>query len=109
MIHQGGRRVAAACAVLFGASLGASAAPFMPHPIGGGQPMFVDAHVDKVVVFGRNSRRTVEEFARDEKLDPAKLHHKFALCRTGKEPKCNTPRSFLAQVCTLCSHDVASA
>lgn len=78
MIHEGGRRFAAICAFLFGASLGASAAPFMPHPIEGEQPMFADAHVDKVVVFGRNSRRTVEEFASEEKLDPVKLHHEFA-------------------------------
>ncbi len=29
-------------------------------------------------MFGRNSRRTVEAFAAEQKLDPAELHHKFA-------------------------------
>ncbi len=78
MIDKGGKRVAAVCAFVFGASFCASAAPFIPHSIEGEQPTFVDAHVDKVVVFGRNSRRTVEQFASEENLDPAVLRHKFA-------------------------------
>jgi hypothetical protein len=73
-----GREHVAACVILFGTSFCASAAPFGQHTINGGSPAFVDAHVDRVVVFGRNSRRTVEEFAAEQKLDPAELHRKFA-------------------------------
>jgi hypothetical protein len=73
-----GRKLVAACVFLFGTSFCASAAPFVQHKIGGDSSSFVDARVDKVVVFGRDSRRTVEAFAADQKLDPAQLHRKFA-------------------------------
>jgi hypothetical protein len=73
-----GRKLAAACVFLFGTSFCASAAPFVQHRLGADAPDFVDARVDKVVVFGRDSRRTVEAFAADQKLDPVLLHRKFA-------------------------------
>jgi hypothetical protein len=76
-----GRKHVAACVFLFGASFCASvasAAPFAPQKIDGDSPPYVGARLEQVVVFGRNSRRTVEAFAAEQKLDPADLHRKFA-------------------------------
>ncbi|VFU09837.1 trypsin-like serine protease [Methylocella tundrae] len=78
MIPKGSKYVAAVCVFLFGASFGASAAPFLQHAIEGDATLTADARIEKVVVFGRNSRRTVEEFASEQKLNPVELHHKFA-------------------------------
>ncbi len=76
-----GRKHVAACVFLFGASFcasAASAAPFASQKIDGDSPPYVGARLEQVVVFGRNSRRTVEAFAAEQKLDPAELHRKFA-------------------------------
>ena len=76
-----GRKHVAACVFLFGASICASvvsAAPLAPQKIDGDSPPYFGARLEQVVVFGRDSRRTVEAFAAEQKLDPADLHRKFA-------------------------------
>ncbi len=78
MIDKGRTHLAAACLLLFASFSSASAAPFFEHPILGDAPSYAEAHIEKVVVFGRNSRRTVEQFASEEGLDPAGLHRKYA-------------------------------
>ncbi len=50
----------------------------LPHPLDGDSPAFFGATLHKVLVFGRNSRRTVEEFAGEQKLDASDLRRKFA-------------------------------
>lgn len=77
MFHKGGMRAAIGCAFLFGLSTYAPAAPLLEHVAPAKTPAFVDAEVTPVVVFGRNSRRSVDDFAAEHKLDPAELRHKF--------------------------------
>jgi hypothetical protein len=80
MSHEGTKHVAALL-LLLGTSLFASfasAAPLVSHNIGSAAAAFGDARVEQVVVFGRDSRRTIEAFAANQKLDPAELHRKFA-------------------------------
>ncbi|WP_026608130.1 trypsin-like serine protease [Methylocapsa acidiphila] len=83
MRHKGGIRAALGCAFLFGIwgqfglSSQVSAAPFLEHAPLPKTPTFVDAEVTPVVVFGRNSRRSVEDFAAEQKLDAVELRRKF--------------------------------
>lgn len=78
MHHKGRKHLAAICVLLAGPASSSSAAPFFAQPLDGDSPAFTGARLHKVVVFGRNSRRTVEEFASDQKLDASNLRRKFA-------------------------------
>ncbi|PNG25429.1 trypsin-like peptidase domain-containing protein [Methylocella silvestris] len=78
MTPRGRKQVAAFCVVLVGASCSASAAPFLAHDFSGEARSFAGAEIQKVVVFGRDSRRTVEQFAAEEKLSAPHLRQKFA-------------------------------
>ncbi len=78
MTHKGRKHVAAMCVFLFGSSFSVSAAPFLAGSIESAAPTFAETHIEKVVVFGHNSRRSVEQFAKEEGLDPVDLHHKYA-------------------------------
>ncbi|MGA7385778.1 MAG: serine protease [Methylocella sp.] len=74
MFQKGGMHAAAICVVLFGISVQASAVPLCSHKLPETTPLkFVP-----VVVFGKNSRRGVEEFAAEQKLDAAVLRARFA-------------------------------
>ncbi|MGH6795678.1 MAG: trypsin-like peptidase domain-containing protein, partial [Methylocella sp.] len=64
----------AICIFLFGFSVHASAVPLFSH----GLPEMVPGQIVPVVVFGKNSRRSVEEFAAEQKLDAAELRTHFA-------------------------------
>lgn len=77
MFHKGRMHAAAVCVFLFGLSTQVSAAPLAPSPMIAKLPLFHDAEIAPVVVFGRNSRRSVEEFAAEQKLDAIELRHKF--------------------------------
>jgi hypothetical protein len=74
MPQKGGMHAAAVCVFLFGASVQASAVPLFSHGISEVTP----SHIVPVVVFGKNSRRSVEEFAAEQKLNAAELHTRFA-------------------------------
>jgi len=75
MFQKGGMRAAAAvCAFLFGASGSASAVPLFSH----GLPEAEPSAIVPVVVFGKNSRRSVEAFAAEQKLNAAELRTRFA-------------------------------
>jgi Trypsin-like peptidase domain len=74
MLQKGGMHVAAICAVLFGISVQASAIPLFSHNLPEATPL----KAVPVVVFGKNSRRTVEEFAAEQKLNAAELRSRFA-------------------------------
>ena len=74
MPQKGGKHAAAVCVFLFGTSLQVSAGPVFSH----GLPEVAPSQIVPVVVFGRNSRRGVEEFAAGEKLNPAELRARFA-------------------------------
>ena len=81
MRSSGRKYLVAAVTLLAAASVFASpcsAAPFVPQPLGEPSSAFPAADIHKVVVFGRDSRRTVEEFAASEKLSAPDLRRKFA-------------------------------
>lgn len=77
MPHKGGMRAAAVSVFLFGICAHASAVPLVKRAVAGKQPAFHEADITPVVVFGRNSRRSVEDFAAEHKLDAVELRHKF--------------------------------
>ena len=74
MFHKGGMHAAAICIFLFGISVQASAVPFFSHMLPEATPL----KAVPVVVFGKNSRRSVEDFAAEHKLDAAQLRTRFA-------------------------------
>ncbi|HXW71522.1 MAG TPA: trypsin-like peptidase domain-containing protein [Methylocella sp.] len=74
MFKKGGLGIAAVCLLLFGSSFPTSAGSF----ISGNLVEAVPNPIIPVVVFGRNSRRSVDEFAAEQKLDAAVLHIRFA-------------------------------
>src|SRR3984893_14850366 len=74
MFQKGGMLVVAICIVLFGISVQASAVPFSSDRRREATPL----KAVPVVVFGKNSRRSVEEFAAEQKLDAAALRTRFA-------------------------------
>lgn len=78
MLHSGGMRAAALSFFLFGLAGQASAVPFFEGKFVPKSPSFGEAEVTPVVVFGRNSRRSVEEFAKEQKLDASELRRKFS-------------------------------
>jgi hypothetical protein len=84
MFHRGRMHAAAVCVFLFGTSSyfgmssEASAAPFLQQAMSDKSLSFGDAKISPVVVFGRNTRRTVAQFAAEQKLDPVDLRRKFA-------------------------------
>ncbi len=74
MFRKVGYNAAAFCFAVAGIGGNASAAPlFLPK-----LPQAEALKPTPVVVFGKNSRRSVEEFAAEQKLDPAELHNRFA-------------------------------
>jgi hypothetical protein len=77
MIHKGGMRAIAVSVALFGVASQVSATPLFEHKPTKGEPQFAGAEVTPVVVFGKNSRRGVEEFAAENKLDAHALQRKF--------------------------------
>src|ERR1700731_2231585 len=74
MFQKGGLHAAAICIFLLGIAFEASAAPLLSHSLSSGEAL----KAIPVVVFGKNSRRSVEEFAAEQKLDPAELRTRFA-------------------------------
>ena len=74
MFQKGGLHAAAVCIFLLGVAFEASAAPLFSHKLPSGEAL----NAIPVVVFGKNSRRSVEEFAAEQKLDPAELRTRFA-------------------------------
>ena len=74
MSPKGGMRAAAVCVFLFGMSVEASAVQLLTHKL----PEVAPDQIVPVVVFGKNSRRSVEEFAAEQKLSAAELHTRFA-------------------------------
>src|ERR1700730_12234485 len=74
MFRKGGMHAAAICVLLFGLSVQASAVPFSSHRLPEATPL----KVVPVVVFGKNSRRSVEEFAAERKLQASELRTRFA-------------------------------
>jgi hypothetical protein len=74
MFQKGGTHAGAICIFLFGISVQASAVPLFSHNLPEAMPL----KAVPVVVFGKNSRRGVEEFAAEQKLDAAELRTRFA-------------------------------
>ena len=74
MFQKGGTYAGAICIFLFGISVQASAVPLFSHNLPEAMPL----KAVPVVVFGKNSRRGVEEFAAEQKLDAAELRTRFA-------------------------------
>lgn len=74
MSQKGGRHAAAVCVFLFGTSLQVSAGPLFSHDL----PEAAPAQIVPVVVFGRNSRRGVDQFAAEQKLNATELRARFA-------------------------------
>jgi len=74
MIRRGGRRAAGICVVVAGIGCPASAAPLFSPKLPGAETL----KPVPVVVFGKNSRRSVEDFAAEQNLDPAELRNRFA-------------------------------
>jgi hypothetical protein len=74
MFQKGGMHAVAICIFLFGISVQASAVPFFSHM----PPEATPLKAAPVVVFGKNSRRSVDEFAAEQKLDAAELRTRFA-------------------------------
>jgi hypothetical protein len=74
MVQKGRRLAAAICIVLFGIAFEASAAPLISQSLPKGE----DLKATPVVVFGKNSRRSIDEFAAEQKLDAAELRTRFA-------------------------------
>lgn len=73
MFHKGGCHAATLSLFMCGISAPASAIPLFVAPGIDKVPVFVEAEVVPVVVFGKNSRRGVEDFAAEQKLDPKEL------------------------------------
>lgn len=73
MLLRGAHCAAAVCAFAFGA-IGASAAPLFVHSLPEGERI----EAIPVVVFGKNSRRTLDEFASEQKLNAGELRARFA-------------------------------
>jgi hypothetical protein len=76
MLHRG-RSAAVAVIAGFMISAQASAMPLGDRAARTGAALFADAQVTPVVVFGKNSRRSVEDFAVTNKLDPKELKDRF--------------------------------
>lgn len=74
MSPKGGMRAAAVCVFLLGMSVEASAVQLLTHKL----PEVAPGQIVPVVVFGKNSRRSVEEFAAEQKLSAAELRTRFA-------------------------------
>ncbi|MCI0598227.1 MAG: trypsin-like serine protease [Beijerinckiaceae bacterium] len=74
MFQKGGQHAAAICIFLFGMSLEASAIPLVAHRLPEAAPL----KVVPVVVFGKNSRRSVEDFAAEQKLNLSELRTRYA-------------------------------
>ena len=74
MFQKGGMHAAAVCVFLFGASVQASAFSLLSQSM----PEVAPGEIVPVVVFGKNSRRSVEEFAAQQKLNAAELRTRFA-------------------------------
>jgi hypothetical protein len=74
MFQKGGMHVVAGCVFLFGISVQASAVPFSSHMLPEAAPL----KTVPVVVFGKSSRRSVEDFAAEQKLNAAELRIRFA-------------------------------
>jgi hypothetical protein len=74
MFQKGRMHAVTICVFLFGISVQASAVPFFSHMLPEASPL----KAVPVVVFGKNSRRSVEEFAAEQKLDAAELRTRFA-------------------------------
>src|ERR1700732_1626322 len=74
MFQKGEMLAVAICIFLLGIAFEASAAPLFSHNLPNGEAL----KTIPVVVFGKNSRRSVEEFAAEQKLDPAELRTRFA-------------------------------
>jgi hypothetical protein len=74
MIRMGGRNAAAICFIVAGIGCEASAAPLISQKL----PEAEALKPIPVVVFGKNSRRSIEDFAAEQKLDPAELRNRFA-------------------------------
>jgi hypothetical protein len=74
MFQKGKMHIAAICVFLFGLSVQASATPILFHQL----PEPTSLKAEPVLAFGKNSRRTLEEFAAEQKLDPADLRGRFA-------------------------------
>ncbi|MGH6801503.1 MAG: trypsin-like peptidase domain-containing protein, partial [Methylocella sp.] len=74
MFQKGGMHALAICIFFFGISVQASAVPFFSHIL----PEVTPLKAVPVVVFGKNSRRSVEEFAAEQKLNAAELRSRFA-------------------------------
>jgi hypothetical protein len=72
MFQKGG--TVAICIFLFGISIDASAVPLFSHMLPEATPL----KAVPVVVFGNNGRRSVEEFAAEQKLNAAELRARFA-------------------------------
>jgi hypothetical protein len=74
MFQKGGMRAAIICLSLLGLPAQASAIPAGSHKLPEAKPF----KIVPVVVFGKNSRRTVDEFAAEQKLSAADLRARFA-------------------------------
>jgi hypothetical protein len=74
MFQKGGLHAAAIWVFFFGISVQASAVPFFSHKLPEATPL----KLMPVVVFGKNSRRSVEEFAAEQKLNAEELRSRFA-------------------------------
>lgn len=76
MFHKSGMRAIAISFALFGVASQASAIPLFDRNSAPGS-VFDGAEITPVVVFGKNSRRSVEDFAAEHKLDARALQQKF--------------------------------
>ncbi|HEY8031528.1 MAG TPA: serine protease [Methylocella sp.] len=74
MFQKGGLHAVAICIFLFGIYGQASAVPLIAHKLPEASPL----KTVPVVVFGKNSRRSVEQFAAEQKLDAAELRSRFS-------------------------------
>ncbi|QBR72040.1 serine protease [Beijerinckiaceae bacterium] len=72
--HKGGLCAAAVCVFLVGISAQASAVPLFKTALS----QATSPKIVPVVVFGKNSRRSVEDFAAQQKLDATELRTRFA-------------------------------
>jgi hypothetical protein len=77
MFQKGGARAAALAALLCFAGAEASALPLFSARDLAQAPAFADAEVVPVVVFGRDSRRGIEDYAAEHKLDPKELKEQY--------------------------------
>jgi hypothetical protein len=75
MVWKGEHYAAAViCIILAGIAIEASAAPLFVQSLPDGESL----KSTPVVIFGKNSRRSIEDFAAEQKLDPAELRTRFA-------------------------------